>query len=150
MAARTKVPIVGEVSAVSILELFCSVDEFWVRFEPFWQREILASGGRQRRRAGELHPSELMTILILFQTSHYRTFKAYYTEYVQVHLRAEFPKLVSYSRFVELMPTVLLPLVAYLHTQRGRCSGISFLDSTPLAVCHNARIPQHKVFALDA
>jgi len=90
---------------VSILDLFCSVDEFWVRFEPWWRRELLASGKRQRRRAGELHPSELMTILILFQTSHYRTFKAYYTEHVQIHLRAEFPQLVSYSRFVELMPT---------------------------------------------
>jgi Transposase DDE domain len=29
-----------------------------------------------------MHPSELMTIVILFQQSHYRTFKAYYTEYV--------------------------------------------------------------------
>ncbi len=135
---------------MSILELFCSVDEFWVRFEPQWQREVLASGQRQRRRAGELHPSEIMTILILFQTSHYRTFKAYYTEYVAQHLHAEFPKLVSYSRFVELMPTVLLPLVAYLHTQMGRCTGISFIDSTPLAVCHNARIQQHRVFAVDA
>ncbi len=135
---------------MSILELVCSVDEFWVRFEPFWQREILASGKRQRRRAGELHPSELMTILILFQTSHYRTFKAYYTEHVQQHLRAEFPKLVSYSRFVDLMPSVLLPLVAYLQTQMGRCTGISFIDSTPLAVCHNARIQSHRVFAVDA
>jgi hypothetical protein len=139
---------------VSILELFCSVDDFGVRFEPLWQREVLASGTRQRRRAGELHPSEIMTILILFQTSHYRTFKAYYTEYVTEygaqHLQAEFPKLVSYSRFVELMPTVLLPLVAYLHTQMGRCTGISFIDSTPLAVCHNARIKQHRVFAVDA
>ena len=135
---------------MSILELFCSVDEFWVRFEPFWVRELLASGQRQRRRVGELHPSELMTILILFQTSHYRTFKAYYTQHVQVHLHAEFPKLVSYSRFVELMPTVLLPLVAYLHTQMGRCTGISFIDSTPIAVCHNARIQQHRVLAVDA
>jgi len=135
---------------VSILELFCSVDEFWVRFEPLWHREVLASGKRQRRRAGELHPSEIMTILILFQTSHYRTFKAYYTEYVAQQLHAEFPKLVSYSRFVELMPSVLLPLVAYLQTQMGRCTGLSFIDSTPLAVCHNARIPQHRVFAVDA
>ncbi len=135
---------------MSILELFCSVDEFWVRFEPLWQREVLASGQRQRRRTGELHPSEIMTILILFQTSHYRTFKAYYTEHVVQQWHAEFPKLVSYSRFVELMPTVLIPLVAYLHTHMGRCTGISFIDSTPLAVCHNARIKQHRVFAVDA
>jgi hypothetical protein len=115
-----------------------------------WHRKVLASGRRRRLRQGELHPSELMTSLILFQTSHYRTFKAYYTKHVQVHLRSEFPKLVSYSRFVELMPTVLLPLVAYLHTQMGTCTGISFIDSTPLAVCHTARIQRHRVFGVDA
>lgn len=92
-------------------------------------------------------PSELMTIVILFHQSHYRTFKAYYLECVQRHLRSEFPTLVSYSRFVELMPTILVPLVAYLHTQLGHCTGISFIDSTSLAVCHNARIQQHRVFA---
>jgi Transposase DDE domain len=53
---------------------------------------------------------------------------------------------VSYSRFVELMPTMLVPLVAYLHTQLGQCTGISFIDSTPLAVCHNACIYAHRVF----
>lgn len=132
---------------MSILELFCAIDEFWVIFEPVWRRELLASGTRQRLRPGELHPSEVMTLLIWFHRSHYRTFKAYYTEHVQVHLRAEFPHLVSYSRFVELMPSVLLPLTIYLHTQFGACTGLSFIDSTPLAVCHPARISQHRVFA---
>ena len=88
----------------------------------------------------------MMTIVILFQQSHYRTFKAYYTEYVQRHLQSEFPTLVSYQRFIELMPTLLVPLVACLHTQLGQCTGVSFIDSTKLCVCHNARIPQHRVF----
>jgi hypothetical protein len=79
-----------------------------------------------------MHPSEIMTIIILFQQSHYRSFKAYYTQYVQRHLRSEFPTLVSYHHFVELMPAMLVPLVAYLHTQLGNCTGISFIDSTPL------------------
>ncbi|HEX9067640.1 MAG TPA: IS982 family transposase [Ktedonobacterales bacterium] len=134
----------------SILALFVDVDEFWVAFEPVWRRELLTSRTRQRLRAGELHPSELMTILILFHTSHYRTFKAYYTEHVHIHLRREFPHLVSYSRFVELMPSVLLPLTAYLWRHLGACTGLSFIDSTPLAVCHPARIGQHRVFAADA
>ena len=72
-----------------------SVDAFWQQFEPVWEREQLAAGHRQRRRAGRMSMSELMTIVILFQQSHYRTFKAFYTEYVLVHLRAEFPQLVS-------------------------------------------------------
>jgi hypothetical protein len=137
---------------MSLLELFCSIDEFWQQFAPWWQQQLLALGARQHLRPTWLHPSEIMTIASLFQQSHYRTFKAYYTEHVQQHLREEFPQLVSYSRFVELLPTVLAPLIAYLHTQLGACTGISFIDSTSLAVCHNARallstasslVPQH-------
>lgn len=132
---------------MSILELFCSVDDFWQQFAPNWQRTLVTSGQRKRWRATEMPPSELMTIVILFHHPHYRTFKAYYTEYVQCHLRSEFPRLVSYQRFIELMPTLLVPLVTYLDTQLGRCSGISFIDSTSLAVCRNPHIHQHRVFA---
>jgi hypothetical protein len=59
---------------VSILDLFCFVDAFWQWFEPWWEREMLASGRRQRRRATRLHPAEILTILILFQQSGCRTF----------------------------------------------------------------------------
>jgi hypothetical protein len=31
--------------------------------------------------------------------------------------------------------------------RRGNATGISFIDSTPLKVCHNRRIYQHKVFS---
>jgi hypothetical protein len=123
------------------------VDDFWMQFAPSWHQSLITSGQRHRLRSPQMHTSELMTIMILFHQSHYRTFKAYYTEYVQCHLRSEFPTLVSYQRFVELMPTILVPLVAYLHTQLGRCTGISFIDSTSLAVCRNPRIHQHRVFA---
>jgi hypothetical protein len=135
---------------VSILDLYCSVDAFWQRFEPRWERELLASGQRRRRRATRLHPTEILTILILFQQSGYRTFKGFYLEHVQVQLRQEFPRLVSYTRFVDLMPRFLVPLAVYLHIQRGECTGISFIDSTSLAVCHPARIQQHRVFQIDA
>ena len=111
---------------MSILDLFCSVDAFWQQFEPLWEREQLASGRRQRKRATRLSPSEIMTILILFQQSGYRTFKGFYTQYVQTQLPAEFPGLVSYTRFVALMPRVPLPLALYLHTQLGACTGIRF------------------------
>ncbi len=64
-----------------------------------------------------------------------------------MHLGSEFPTLVSYQRFIELMPILLVPLVAYLHTQMAHCTGISFIDSTSLAVCRNPRIHQHRVCA---
>jgi hypothetical protein len=130
--------------------LFCSVDAFWQWFEPRWEQELLASGQRHRRRATRLHPAEILTILILFQQSGYRTFKGFYIHHVQIALCQEFPHLLSYTRFVELMPRYLVPLAIYLQTQRGPCTGISCIDSTALAVCHAARISHHRVFRVDA
>lgn len=132
---------------MSLLELFCHVDDFWLQFVPEWERDLLDSGMKQRRRAGQLCASEVMTIMIYFHQMRYRDFKTYYTQFVQVYLRAEFPKLVSYTRFVELIPSVLVPLCAYLQSCYGQCTGISFIDSTPVGVCHNRRIGQHRVFA---
>lgn len=132
---------------MSLLELFVSVDDFCQVFLPFWESKLLAEGSRKRRRSGQLSTSEVMTILIHFHQSQYRNFKAYYTEYVCQHLCAEFPKLVSYERFVILMPSVLGPLSAYLKSLYGGCRGLSFIDSTALKVCNNHRIHTHKTFA---
>ena len=132
---------------MSLLELFCHVDDFCQRFLPHYNTRLVSDGVRRRQRARHLSVSEIMTILIWFQQSHYRDFKAYYTQNVCMHLRTEFPGLVSYNRFVEFMPSVVIPLCAYLRQCMGSCTGISFLDSTDLPVCHNKRISQHKVFA---
>jgi transposase len=132
---------------MSLLELFCRVDDFWLAFAPRWKQTLLHSGQIKRQRSGQLAESEIMTILIHFHQSHYRDFKAYYTQHVLPHLRADFPGLVSYSRFVRLIPSVLVPLAAYLEGCRGQCNGLSFVDSTKLVVCHNRRIQQHRVFA---
>ncbi len=75
---------------MSLLQLFCSVDDFMRDFAPHLKAMQLAAG-KQRERQGQLYPSEVMTILIHFHQSHYRTFKAYYTEHVQSHLANEFP-----------------------------------------------------------
>ena len=131
---------------MSLLELFCHVDDFCQQTEPQWKSQRLGDGTAHRERAGELSDSEIMTILIHFQQSQYRNFKAYYTRHVQVHLRGEFPQLVCYARFVQLMPRVLSRLCAYLFSLFGRCTGVSFIDSTFIAVCDNRRIGQHKVF----
>ncbi len=132
----------------SLLELFCDVDDFCKDFLPFWQRNLIQSGQIKRERQRSLNTSEIMTILIAFHQSHYRDFKAYYLDQVVKYWQAEFPGLVSYSRFVEFIPSALVPLLMYLRTRcLGKCSGISFIDSTSLDVCRNQRIHSHKVFA---
>ena len=131
---------------MSVLELFCAVDDFCVAFEPVWRKHLLTVGEKRRQRSGQLCLSEVMTLMIHFHQSHYRDFKSYYQKHVQVHLCREFPSLVSYGRFVELMQRAVVPLAIYLRHLFGRCTGISFVDSTALAVCRTSRIHQHKVF----
>jgi len=113
----------------SLREVFCHVDDFCTA-----SLEQLSA----RRPRVSLCISEIMTILIHFHQSNYRNFKAYYLEYVMTH-----PGLVSYNRFIELIPSVIVPLNACL----GTCTGITFIDSTTLAVCKNPRIHCHKTFA---
>jgi hypothetical protein len=130
-----------------LTELFCDVDDFCQQFLPEWQRQQLTSGESRRRRKGVMSPSEIMTLMIYFHQSHYRHFKGFYLEHVSKFLRRAFPRLLSYTRFVAVMPSVLVPLSVYLHTRRrGEMTGISFIDSTPLIVCHTRRAHSHRVF----
>jgi hypothetical protein len=131
---------------MSLLELFCDVDDFCIMATKWTERQILGQANKPGPKP-KLSSSEIMTIIIYFHMLRFRDFKTFYTRYVMKHLRSEFPGLVSYNRFVELMPMTLLPLSLYLHTRLGSVTGISFVDATSLPVCHNRRIARHKVFA---
>jgi hypothetical protein len=125
--------------------LFCSVDDFWKLFEKEWKKHLI---GYKKPKTGppqELSTSEMMTIIILFHQSNYRTFKHFYA-FVCQHLRKEFPKLISYSRFVYLTKMLFVPLFAYLLHRKGTITGIAFVDSTSITVCHNRRIARNRVF----
>jgi Transposase DDE domain len=132
---------------MEIVALFCDVDDFCQEFEPHWRQRLLGSGERLRLRESRLCLSEVMTVVISFHQSGYRTFKDYFLRYVTPHLHWAFPHLVSYSRFVELMTEALVPLCAYLQTRKGQSQGVAFIDSTLLAVCHPKRSARHRVFA---
>ena len=131
---------------MSLTYIFCDIDDFCKELKI---NRLPVPGKRNRfTRETELCTSEIMTILVLFHLKGYRTFKWFYCDYVRKHYSQEFPKLVSYNRFVELIPRVLLPLFAYLSIQRlGSKSGTFIIDSTALKVCENKRIHNHKVFA---
>jgi transposase len=129
-----------------MVSVFCAVDDFCSRFELVWRQHQIAMADKKRHRASRLALSEVMTILILFHGLHYRTFKHFYLKHVRVYLCADFPGLPSYSRFIELIPTVLVPLCAYVPTRQGQPTGLQFIDSLPIRVCHNRRIHSHCVF----
>ncbi len=128
-------------------ELFCLIDDFCQQFEPLLEQRMLDSGGKQRRnRKGLMSLSEMTTIVVLFHTMRGRQFKEFYCGTVCRFMSSEFPRQLSYTRFVALMPRCAVVLAALFQTLKGACTGVSIADSTPLAVCHNLRIPRHKVF----
>lgn len=133
-----------------LVEIFYDVDNYCIAFEEYCRSHFIEENNCSHFsiiKSRNLSLSEVMTIIIYFHLSAYRNFKAYYTKYVLTVLRPYFPKLVSYNRFVELMQEALVPLLLYMTKFRvGKCTGISFIDSTTLDVCHNRRIHSHKVF----
>lgn len=127
-----------------ITEIFCIVDEFCKEYDQVVDKRLL---GNPAKRPLVMSKSEIITIMITFQLSGFRTFKHFYLYYLQKHMQKEFPKTVSYNRFTELMQQNLMPLTLFLKTCcLGKCTGISFIDSTPIRVCKNKRISQNKVF----
>ena len=127
-----------------ITDIFCIIDEFNQDFEANLNGFLI---GNKPKRTPKMSNSEVMTIMILFHLSGFRTMKHFYKYYVLKHMTSEFPQTVSYNRFVELMQRCTLPLAVFAKTCcLGKCTGISFQDSTPIRVCKNKRITGNKVF----
>lgn len=127
-----------------ITEIFYHVDTFCIHYHRVLDPHLL---GNTPKKKPKLSVSEVITLMILFHHSGYRTMKWFYENHVKVHMTHLFPKTVSYNRFVELMAAANLPLAVFVKTCcLGTVTGISFMDSTPICVCKNKRIPRHKVF----
>ena len=137
------------ISRDKVTEIFCIIDEFCKFFEAENAEKLLITSDerRRRRRSASMSDSEIMTVLLLFHFGSFRNFKHYYFTYTKGVLRKDFPTAVSYNRFVELEGRVFFQLMFFLNLRAfGRCTGISFVDSTMIPICHNLRRYANKVF----
>lgn len=137
------------IDTVNIVEIYYLADEFCKNIYQVMEGYQLAqnTSKKTRNKPCKLSDAEVITIMIIFHLGNFRNLKHFYINYVQRHLVSEFPKTVSYNRFVELQQKALFPMVLFLKTFRlGDSTGISFIDSTPIRVCKNKRIFNHKVF----
>ena len=125
--------------------IFYQTDEFCKFFFKEAQKHTKLSEAA-RSFASKMTLSEVMTIMIYWHQSGYKNFTSYYTKHVLIHMKREFPSLVSYTRFVELISYASLPLFVFAKCLGSICTGESFIDATKLAVCDNRRIYSHKVF----
>ena len=127
-----------------VTEIFYMVDEFCIHLEAQIRANLL---GNIPKRRPTMSTSEVVTLMILFHSGCFRNMKHFYEHYVKLHLLAEFPHTVSYNRFTELMQSAILPLGLFMKTCcLGECTGITYIDSTPIRVCKNKRIKRNRVF----
>jgi len=132
-----------------ITEIYCIADDFCKEFsQEFKKLKTLPEDGRKHRnRSCAMSESEIITVLLLFHFGTFKNFKHYYLHYIGVHLEKEFPDRLSYNRFIAIEHRVFVPMMFFLNTVCfGKCTGITFVDSTPIKVCHNKRIKRNKVF----
>lgn len=131
---------------IPLTEIFCLVDDFCKHFDEAQKGLLLPCKNRKRKSHCRMSLSEIITILIMFHFSHYKCFKDFYLNCILQHYRQEFPKALSYNRFIELEPQAFMPMVLLLRSLSGEETGLYYVDSTKLPVCHNLRIKRNKVF----
>lgn len=120
-----------------VAEIFVMADEFCKVFDAVLRRRklIASKQGKKRayHRANRMSDAEMITILIIFHMSNHKCFKYFYLNEVCVNMRHLFPKVVSYNRFTELEKSVVVQFVIFVKKcLLGKCTGISFVDSTLL------------------
>jgi hypothetical protein len=123
----------------------CFVDDFCKAFYNEITKSQLPQNYRKPTRVPGITNSEIITILLTFQTSHMKNFKHFYLRCREEYLD-EFPHMPTYERFLTLKPRVVPILTALFMSLRKNDSDIAFVDSTPIKVCKNKRIFTHKVF----
>ena len=133
-----------QITSDKVTEIFYLVDEFCLEFSKNFNQYLI---GNKPKKTPKMSDSEVIAIMILFHYGCFKNLKHFYLYYVQNHLQSDFPNTVSYNRFVELSQKVCLPMTMFLKMCcLGDCTGISFVDSTPVRVCKNKRIRVNKVF----
>lgn len=130
---------------IDYANLFCLVDDFCQGFEPWYKKQLITDGKAKRNREGHLILAEVLTLLIAYHQSGMSCFKYFYLSRLNFH-RDLFPGLVHYTRFVKLIKRAFPALVCLLKSLAGEVTEYLFIDSTPMAVCHNLRERKHKVF----
>jgi hypothetical protein len=126
-----------------LVDIFYECDEFI--------KQISAELSRQGRKEPCWHSrfsrSEVMTVLISYHLSGFKTLKYFYEQSVQCTLRSDFPAAPCYDRFVSLIPHVVVELWLLMHYRKHPSRKANYLDSKPLKICHIKREKSNKVFA---
>lgn len=122
--------------------IFCIADDFCKEFNKTKKHYLINEDFTKKRyKHNKLSDSEIITILIFFHYSKFKTFKDYYELAIRGYLRSAFRDLVSYNRFLELAQNYILTVFVFSNAFNGRKDGTIYFK-----VCHNKRTSSNKVF----
>ncbi|MDR2564270.1 MAG: hypothetical protein LBC98_10085 [Prevotellaceae bacterium] len=131
-------------SSDKITEIFCAADKFCKEFAQIireHRRLAIGDGKKHRNHQHEMAESEIITVLILYRFGPFAGFRHFYLHYIKTRLQKDFPETLPYSRFVAVEHKVSVPVMLFLNPVCfGKCTGITFVDSTKIDVYHNKRI----------
>jgi hypothetical protein len=116
---------------------FCKIYQEWIKHK-------LLQNNKQRLREGKLSLSEAVSIMIFYHFSPYKNFKLYYNTTITTGNLFKNPP--CYDRFIQIIPSLFIPLIVMLHYLSARKTRIYYVDSTYFAVCKNVRIFSHRTF----
>lgn len=128
-----------------ITELYSFIDDFCKIYTKYEQQKLLPSL-KQRQRDCRMSISERITIMIMYHNSYAKNFKYFYKTCIEYIYKSDFPKALSYNRFVELIPELFMPFNLLIQLLLGEKTGTYFIDTSPIKVCHNKRQSNNKVF----
>ena len=137
--------------AHQLTDIFCQIDDFCNTLDAYTQDYMLTGPMKGKRGPScGLAVSEIMTILLMFQSSRMRDFKNFYTGLLSLYYKGHFPQLPCYGRFIQLMQRAIFPLCIFTQLRAGKQTGIYYIDSSCLPVCHIRRSSRHKTFDVVA
>jgi hypothetical protein len=130
-----------------LTSIFCEIDDFCKEFDNYFQHKLLTGPTKGARGPKcNLSISEIMTILVMFQMIRYRDFKTFYCGFLEKYWKDCFPGLPCYARFIELKKRAIFPMTLFTQLKGGKRTGIYYIDSSCLPVCHLKRSKRNKVF----
>lgn len=130
-----------------LIKLFIEIDDLLIAYKNYKKSKGL-DPRRKPTRKPVLSGSEVCTILVAYHYSGYKCFEYYYKTKILQEYKSWFPKAPSYECFLSYLPKATGAIYLWLlySCSKSVRTGLYFVDSKKMEVCHLKRQHSNKVF----
>ena len=136
-----------QITENKLIALYFEVDNLVIAYKKYQKRKGRLPVQKQGRRPA-LNGAEICTVLVAYHFSGYKCFEYYYKNSIQKHFKDCFPDAPSYECFLSYIPRVTDMMYLWLlySCSQSKRTGLYFIDSKKLEVCHLKREKSNRVF----